>query len=123
MLSHHPARAVPERPAPFVQVWGFLPLLVDPTWTGPPTPFARLPLQQLHRYYEVVRPWPKHQYFLPCVSTLEHFPFASSIRFPSSLRKPRWESRPLYTGRRLASRQVSTRLIPESLGDPRFDVV
>src|ERR1017187_3501225 len=37
-LSRHPARAVRERLSPFIQVGGFLPLPVDPTWIGPPTP-------------------------------------------------------------------------------------
>jgi hypothetical protein len=55
-LSRHPARAVRERLSPFIQVGGFLPLPVDPTWIGPPTPFAPLRLQQLRHYCEVVRP-------------------------------------------------------------------
>ena len=55
-LSRHPARAARERLSPFIQVGGFLPLPVDPTWIGPPTPFAPLRLQQLHHYCEVVRP-------------------------------------------------------------------
>ena len=55
-LSRHPARAARERLSPFIQVGGFLPLPVDPTWIGPPTPFAPALLQGLHRYCEVVRP-------------------------------------------------------------------
>src|ERR1022692_96657 len=55
-LSRHPARAARERLSPFIQVGGFLPLPVDPTWIGPPTPFAPLRLQQLRHYCEVVRP-------------------------------------------------------------------
>src|SRR5271165_5226290 len=55
-LSRHRARAARERLSPFIQVGGFLPWPVDPTWIGPPTPFAPLRLQQLHHYCEVVRP-------------------------------------------------------------------
>ena len=55
-LSRHPARAARERLSPFIQVGGFLPWPIDPTWIGPPTPFAPLRLQQLHHYCEVVRP-------------------------------------------------------------------
>ena len=35
-LSRHPARAARERLSPFIQVGGFLPWPVDPTWIGPP---------------------------------------------------------------------------------------
>src|ERR1035441_8751851 len=55
-LSRHPARAARERLSPFILVGGFLPLPVDPTWIGPPTPFAPALLQGLHRYCEVGRP-------------------------------------------------------------------
>ena len=55
-IAHHPARAARERLSPFIQIGGFLPLPVDPTWIGPPTPFAPLRLQQLLHYCEVVRP-------------------------------------------------------------------
>jgi hypothetical protein len=41
------------------------------------------------------------------------FSLASPTRFSSSVRKPGLESRLLYTGHRLASKQVSARLFPE----------
>ena len=67
----------------------------------------------LHHYYGAVRPWPAHRYFRPRGSTLVPFPLPSQTRFSSSIRKPRLESRLLYTGHRLASKQVSARLVPE----------
>ena len=46
--------------------------------------------------------------------TLEHFPFPSPSRFPSSIRKPESESRLLYTGRRAVANQVSSTLFSQS---------
>ena len=40
------------------------------------------------------------------------FPFASQIKFSSSARKPRFESHPLYTGHRTASKEVACMLFP-----------
>ena len=57
--------------------------------------------------------------FLPLVP----FPLPPQARFSSSIRKPRLESRLLYTGHRLASKQVSARLFPELGGNSGFDVV
>ena len=51
------------------------------------------------------------------------FPLASPIRFSSSIRKPEIESRPLYTGHRMASKPVSSMLFPELAGNPGFDAV
>jgi hypothetical protein len=50
------------------------------------------------------------------------FSLASPTRFSSSVRKPGLESRLLYTGHRLASKQVSARLLPELAGNSGFDV-
>jgi hypothetical protein len=64
-----------------------------------------------HHYYGGVRPWMVHRYFRPRVFALVPFPLASPARFSSSVRKPGLESRSLYTGHHMDSRQVSSMLL------------
>src|SRR3990167_4898753 len=49
------------------------------------------------------------------------FPFASETRFSRSVPKPVLRSCRLYTGCHRARKQISSRLIPEHMGDPSFD--
>src|SRR4051795_11116184 len=51
------------------------------------------------------------------------FPFPSPTRVSSSVRKPGSGSRLLYTGHRMASKQVSSMLIPEQWCNPGSGVV
>ena len=91
-----------------------------PTTPRQPNALAPVPLQGLHRYYTLVRPCGSHRYSGSCgfchlSFSLSSLPAQRQCRpdtFTRSAREPEPSSRHLYAGEHLASRQVSSRLIP-----------
>ena len=87
-------------------------------------PFDPVPLQNLHLYYERLRPCAPHRYSGSHKGyLLELLPSHRDDRFLRSSLKPRSRSRHLNAGCRLDSRQVSSNPIPERLPDPGFDII
>ena len=88
-----------------------------------PAPFAPRELPRFTATTEQSAPGRRIGTFGLAILPLVPFPLPSLTRFSSSVRKPELESRLLYTGHRLASKQVSARLLPELGGNPGFDAV
>ena len=87
-------------------------------------PFDPAPLQNLHLYYERLRPCAPHRYSGSRKSyLLELLPSHRDDRFLRSSLKPRSKSRRLNAGCQLDSRQVSSNLIPEHVPDSGFDII
>jgi hypothetical protein len=111
--------------AAFRQDRGLLLLPVDPNRSPrrSPAPFAPRELPRFLTTTEQSAPGLRIGTFSLTVLPLVPFPLPSQAKFSSSLRKPGLESRLLYTGHRLASKQVSAKLLPELGGNSGFDAV
>ena len=84
-------------------------------------PFDPVPLQNLHLYYERLRPCAPHWYSGSRKGyPLELLPSHRDDRFLRSSLKPGSGSRRLNAGCRLDSKQVSSNLIPKRHTRPRF---
>src|SRR5215472_9356539 len=78
----------------------------------------------LQRYYGTVHPWREHRYFQSwggCPLAL--FRLTSHAKFSRSPPKPELSSCRLYTGCRLASSQITSKLFPQDNGARGFDSV
>src|SRR6266498_3579299 len=75
---------------------------------------------RLHRYYEPVRPFASHQYWLLMGPPLGVLPSHRSDRFPRSAQEPELGSRRLHAGHHSSSKQVSLELSPEPTTGARF---
>jgi hypothetical protein len=88
------------------------------------SPFAPAPLQNLRRYYELLRPCAPHWYSRPRGDRpLDLLPSHRRARFPRSTKLPGPSSRRLPAGHRPSSKQVSLGLYPGPNTLPGFDVV
>ena len=140
LIRLDPLIRLPDRPLRDIKR---LNLRIDsPTWLlpgpvrlptnepGRPAPFAPLPLQELHRYYGVVRPPVRHQYSTPyssCCSGYSLSPPPPPRRRPDrrgarshvSCQRRRSGSRRLRAGHR----QASTRAPPALPGDLHYTPV
>ena len=86
-------------------------------------PLRSAGITPLQRYYGAVRAWTAHRYFRPRGSPLVPFPLSSPTRVSSSEQKPGLESRLLYTGHRMDSKQVSSMPLPKLGHHSGFDVI
>src|SRR5262245_59429864 len=85
------------------------------------SPFAPVPLRDLHHYYGLLRPCAPHRYScshggLP----FERLPWHRGDRFPRSVHEPDPESRRLHAGCRPGSNQAVPRTRPGATTSPRF---
>lgn len=86
------------------------------------TPFAPFPLQKFPHYYGMIRPCGVRWYSMPCGDCpLDTLPSHHPDRFPRSIQGPTSQSRHVYAGGRLASKQVPANLVPELIYYPGFD--
>jgi hypothetical protein len=104
-LSIHPARATARRLPPSAKTSRFLPFPVDLSFpTSVACPRRSTGITLLLHYHGQSAPSERIGTFSLGVLPLAPFPLPSPARFSSSVRKPRGESRRLYTGHRMASR-------------------
>ncbi len=87
-------------------------------------PFAPIPLQDHHHYYETVRPCGVHWYSMTCgYCPLARLPYHHSDRFSRSTQGPESRSRRLYAGCRSDKLQDPSDLVPGTDLYPGFDIV
>ena len=101
-LSRRPARATERRLPPPVEDWSSSCCQLTHSQRRWPAPFAPRALPRFLATTEQSAPARRIGTFGLAVSLLVPFPLASPARFSSSVRKPRRESRLLYTGHRVA---------------------
>ena len=80
-----------------------------------------MPLQQLHHYYELLRPSSLHRYSYPY--SFSYSNFSLSIKATgscSSIYEPKIDSRHLYTEHHLHSNQVTCRSLSQEMEKPLF---
>jgi hypothetical protein len=102
-LSAYPARATHGRLPSSTDI-EFLRCPVDSDQYGWPAPFAPRELPRINAPMEQSAPGLRIGTFGLTGFPLVPFPLPSQTKFSSSVRKPRLESRPLYTGHRTASK-------------------
>ena len=98
----------------------FLRLPVDSISPRVTCPLRSTGITPLPRYYEAVRPWLTRWYFRPHGASACAFSLNTAGRFSSSVPEPGIESRHLYTGHHMASKQVSAMPFPGEEGPLRF---
>ncbi len=85
------------------------------------SPFGPVPLQDLHPYYELLRPCAPHRYSDPRGSSrLRSLPWHRNDRFSRSIQEPGPASRRLPAGCRSGSLQDNPRTDPGRMASPRF---
>ena len=93
-------------------------------WAEQCGPFGPAPLQDLHPYYEPLRPCAPHRYSDPRgFSRLRSLPWHRNDRFSRSIQEPDPASRRRHAGCRSGSLQETPELIPGEGRAPGFDIV
>ncbi len=94
--------------------------LTKPTKKRVACPLRSPDITPVPHYYETVRPCSTDQYFRPRGASACAFSLSTAGRFSSSVPEPGIESRHLYTGHHMASKQVSAMPFPREEGPLRF---